>query len=65
MQNSYNRVMNARSGLRPLGVHYTTALTENFFELADISEKLSLKLISEMLSGKILRHNQCAKSFSG
>lgn len=39
--------------------------TENFFELADISEKLSLKLISEMLSGKILRHNQCAKSFSG
>lgn len=33
MQNSYNRVMNARSGLRPLGMHYTSAITENFFEL--------------------------------
>lgn len=33
MGDSYNRVLNARSGSRPLGVHYINALTDNFFEL--------------------------------
>ena len=42
-----------------------TVHNESFFELADISEKLSLKLISEMISGKRLTARDCIYSFSG
>lgn len=42
-----------------------TVHKESFFELADISEELSLKLISEMISGNTLTHNDCILSFSG
>lgn len=43
----------------------STVHNESFFELADISEKLSLKLISEMVSGKRLTNKHCVLSFSG
>ena len=39
--------------------------SENFFELADIAEQLSLRLIANLLSGRNLTHEQCTDTFSG
>lgn len=38
---------------------------ENFFELVNISEELSLKLILTLVSGKKLTHEQCSDTFTG
>ncbi len=38
---------------------------ENFFELVDLSEELSLKLILILLSGQKLSHSQCLSTFTG
>lgn len=45
---------------------YGTELhNENFFDLVNISQELSLKLISILNSGKMLTYEQCSDSFSG
>ena len=39
--------------------------SESFFELAEKAEELSFELCSQVLSGKLIRPEQCAASFSG
>lgn len=41
------------------------ARNESFFELVNIAEQLSLKLITNLLSGRNLTHEQCTDTFSG
>lgn len=39
--------------------------SESFFELAEKAEELSFELCSQVLSGKLIRPEQCTASFSG